>query len=391
MAARPDLIRAAARYETIALCLQGGGALGSYQGGAYEALDAAGIRPDWVAGISIGAINAAIIAGNPPEDRVARLRAFWERVSIATGLPDVPLPFAAASFFGDLAARSLAGFWNSSLTVLKGQSGFFQPRVPPPWARARGADGADSYYDTAPLRDTLNDLVDWQRIAKGDVRLSVGAVNVETGNFRWFDSRVDRIGPEHIMASGALPPAFAAVPVRGAGRFWDGGLVSNTPLEHVLDGSPRKDTLAFQVDLWSARGQRPADLLDVFERQKDIQYSSRTRAGTDRFARDQMLRHRVAAALAALPPGQRRRAPFAALADHGCDKVMNVVHLIYQGKAHQNHAKDYEFSEAAMLEHWRAGAADVVRTLRIPRVFARPRKGQPVITHDVHRRDPRER
>lgn len=388
----PPPPRALRDYEMVALCLQGGGALGAYQAGAYEALDAAGIHPDWVSGISIGAINAAIIAGNPPERRVARLREFWERISVATGAPAIDTgPFAAATFFGDLAARSLASFWSASLALLHGQDGFFTPRVPPAWARRPGSPGADSYYDTAPLRATLAGLVDFGRINAGPVRLSVGAVNVETGNFEWFDTTKHPVRMEHVLASGALPPAFPSVrvtqPADKRGWYWDGGLVSNTPLEYVLDATPRRDTLAFQVDLWSARGERPRHLLDVFERQKDVQFSSRTRAGTDRFQREQETRHAIAHALDALPADLRDRAAFRRLSRDACRKVMNIVHLIYQAKAYESHAKDYEFSAATMRAHWEAGRDDVERTLRLPRVLARPRV--PVRTHDVHRRERR--
>jgi NTE family protein len=379
--------RALARYEVIALTLQGGGALGSYQGGVYAALRDAGIEPTFVAGISIGAINAALIAGNPPERRVARLREFWTRISHGHLLSSVHFPWLDATLFGDLTARSIANFWSASLAIVRGQDGFFSPRMPPPWAVPPGSSGATSFYDTAPLEATLAELVDWKLLNRGPIRLAVGAVNVATGNFKFFDTAHHVLTPRHVMASGALPPAFAPVEIPGEGLFWDGGLVSNTPLEYVLDADERFDTLAFQVDLWSAKGHAPRDLLDVFERQKDIQYSSRTRKGTNRFEDVQNIRHHIAAALAALPARARRESALAALAPFACRKVMNVIHLIYQTKVYENHAKDYEFSELTLDEHWSAGVEDVRATLAMPRVLARPPASRGVITHDVHRRE----
>ena len=377
----------AAKYEVIALCLQGGGALGAYQAGVYQALDEARIRPTWVSGISIGSINAALIAGNPPERRVARLREFWESVSndaLPFEAPDLGL-FTQA-WFSDLSLRGLAGLAAATDVMVRGREGFFAPRVPPPWLRATGSEGATSFYDATPLHRTLERLVDFETLNFGGVRATFGAVEVETGNFKYFDTGVaeDRpLGLEQVMASGALPPAFPAVNVRGR-PYWDGGLVSNTPLEYVLDEEPRRDTLAFQVDLWSARGSAPRDLLEVLERQKDIQYSSRTRKGTDRFVRRQELRHLIQHAIDQLPPAIRIQPEFARLAKEGCRKVMNVVHLIYAAKDFETHAKDYEFSAAAMKAHWSAGYEDARASIARRDFLAKPTGERPVVTHDIH-------
>ncbi len=375
-------------YETVVLVLQGGGALGAYQCGVYEGLDAAGIRPDWFAGISIGAINAAILAGNAPERRVERLQEYTQRIS----MPALPLPpevfdwqrrwlDALPKFSpGQALANSLAA-WTA---LLHGQTGFFVPRMPPPYAALPGP-GATSFYSTAPLRATLEALVDFERINHAAApRFSVGAVNVRNGNFAYFDNRKTRIRVEHVLASGALPPAFAPVEIDGE-QYWDGGLVSNTPLEYVLDSTPRRDMLALQVDLWSARGALPRTLGDVLERQKDIQYSSRTRSGTDNAAERQRLRLALGE-LVALLPGKRMPAALARAFDAlTCTKILNIVHLIYRSKSYEEQYKDYAFGPQTMQEHWAAGLADMRQTLARPQCLARPAPEVGVATHDIHR------
>jgi NTE family protein len=377
---------AGSAFESVALVLQGGGAMGAYQAGVYQGLHEAGIRPDWIAGISIGAINAALIAGNPPERRVSRLREFWTRVTEPASGP-IPSLLEASNWAWwpvDPAMRATLGNWTALRAVLGGQNGFFLPRVPPSWAWPPGRPEAISVYDTAPLRDTLEELVDWNLLNGDSVRLSVGAVDIETGNFEYFDSAREVLTPEHIMASGALPPGFPPVQV-GRRWFWDGGLVSNTPLEYVLDRVPRRDTLAFQVDLWSARGALPRDLADVLERDKEIRYSSRTRKATDTLARRQNLRHDVNELLGKLPPELRDDPAARALAAHACTKVMKIVHLIYRDKPYESHAKDYTFDPAQMDEHWQAGLTDIVDTFAAPGALDRPSGEQAVETFDIHR------
>jgi NTE family protein len=369
-------------FECTALLLQGGGALGAYQAGVYEALAQSGIHPDWVAGISIGAINSALIAGNPPERRVEKLREFWERVTsdvFGNWTRDCLAPLVKGDW-----VRGIMNQMSANSAMLSGASGFFVPRLPSPWLHPTGSIEATSLYDTSALRSTLESLVDFDRINAREMRFSVGAVNVRTGNFVYFDSTTHMIRPEHVMASGALPPAFAAVEIDGE-RYWDGGLISNTPLQWVLDSTPRQDTLAFQVDLWSARGDFPGNMAEVETRQKEIQYSSRTRANTDQFKRAQRVRNTVAALLESLPDNLRDDPNAKLLGSIAERKVYNMVHLIYRAKNYEGNSKDYEFSRSSMETHWRAGYQDTVRTLRHPNVLKRPANHEGVAVFDLER------
>jgi NTE family protein len=393
-ASRPSPAPVRPPFERIALALQGGGALGAYQGGVYEALAEAGLHPDWVAGISIGAINAAIIAGNPPEARVARLRAFWELLSarqapwlapspaalapsaLAPSAPDAP-PFLK----GDL-ARAWVNQWSAASAVWSGIPGFFSPRSLSPWLVPDGAPEATSYYDTRPLERTLERLIDFDRINDGPTRLSIGAVNVRTGDFVYFDRTTHRIGARHVMASGALPPGLPAVEIDGQ-HYWDGGLVSNTPLGWMVDAGPPRDTLVFQVDLWSARGPFPRNMAQVATRQKEIQYSSRTRAESNRFKKLQRFKNQVAELLAKLPPELAASAEAARLRPLCERKVGNLIHLIYRAKDYEGDSKDYEFSRRSIEERWRVGYHDTVRTLRHPEVLERPTSPDGVFIFDV--------
>jgi NTE family protein len=375
-------------FDTIALVLQGGGALGAYQGGVYQALAEAGIEPDWIAGISIGAINAAIIAGNQPAARVEKLREFWQLV---TG-PKLQWPAAgiwasAADLTPALksdAARSVVNQLAAARALLSGAPGFFAPRAVTPWLWPEGSIGATSYYDTKELRGTLERLIDFDRInnERGSVRLSIGAVNVRTGNFAYFDTTNQHIGPDHVMASGALPPGFPAVEIEGE-HYWDGGLVSNTPLRWIVEARPHRDTLAFQVDLWSSRGEFPRNMAEVGTRQKEIIYSSRTRAASNRFTELQCLRNSVASLLAKVPAELAESPEYAVLRRFSERKVWNLIQLIYHAKDYEGDSKDYEFSRESMEDHWRAGYNDTVRTLRHPEVLQRPSAADGVFTFDV--------
>jgi len=367
-------------FECVALVLQGGGALGAYQAGVYEALAEAGIHPDWIAGISIGAINAAIIAGNPPNSRVDRLREFWTQVSSG---PWSCLGDSSSGVAKGDTARNLINAMSAGFAVASGARDFFAIRPVTPWLQPVGTIEATSFYDTIALKRTLERLVDFDRLNAGLTRFSVGAVNVRTGNFLCFDSTTRTIGPEHIMASGALPPGFPAVEIEGE-HYWDGGLVSNTPLQWVVDAEPRRDTLAFQVDLWSARGEFPRNMFEVTTREKEIRYSSRTRAGTDQFKHIQELRYALAGLLEKLPE-DLKKGPEARLLGTAADrKVYNIIHLIYRAKTYEGHSKDYEFSQLSMKEHWRAGYYDTRRTLRHPEVLERPTNTAGVLTFDLH-------
>ena len=371
-------------YETVALVLQGGGALGSYQAGIYQGLHEAGILPNWFAGISIGALNAAILGGNAPDKRLEKLNEFWETICQSALFPAFTLGAEIATLLGDGDMRTLAGAWSSMRAMIEGQRGFFTPRLPPPFLNGSGGPEASSFYDTAPLKETLERLVDFDRINSRETRISVGAVDVETGNFEYFDNANRKLQAEHFMASGALPPGFPAVAIEGR-HYWDGGLISNTPLMEVLSHPPRRDTLAFQIDLWSAQGRLPDNLLDVAERQKDIIYSSRTRLVTDVAGEMQGLRHALRKALAKIPADLRRDPEIDSLYEMSCSKVYNTVQLIYRDKQFETQSKDYEFSLGAMREHWQAGLDDIRATLKHPEWLARPSGGTAVVTHDVHR------
>jgi NTE family protein len=367
-------------FERIALILQGGGALGAYQAGAYQALAEADLHPDWIAGISIGGINAALIAGNPPERRVEKLREFWETISTA--------PFGLPSFRGveikDDYTHKLVNQARAFYVLLGGAPGFFEPRFPPPFFYPPGSPNAMSFYDVSPLKATLERLVDFDLINSGTTHFSVGAVNVRTGNFVYFDNDNCDISLDHVIASGSLPPGFPATEIQGE-HYWDGGLVSNTPLQWVLDSLPRQDTLAFQIDLWNARGELPRNLMEAELRQKEIRYSSRTRAATDQFKKAQKLRRAAAKLLAALPKDLRQTPEAEILAAAADEKVYNIVQLIYHANNYEGTSKDYEFSRLTMEEHWKAGYYDAARTLRHPEVLQRPDGHDGVLTFDLAR------
>jgi NTE family protein len=373
-------------FECIALLLQGGGALGAYQAGVYEALMEADIQPDWVAGISIGAINAALIAGSPPDGRVGKLRQFWEAITESPPSPFTWMGWLGVPDLGGDTARAALNQISAAGALVSGRPGFFAPRLPPPWLHPDGSIDATSYYDTSQLKATLERLVDFDRINAGEMRFSVGAVNVKSGNFTYFNARTHKIGPEHVMASGALPPGFPAIEIDGE-LYWDGGLVSNTPLQWVLEYGKRQDTLAFQVDLWSARGEFPRNLAEVATRQKEIMYSSRTRDNTDRFRDAQTLRHAVAGLLEKLPPEMRQGREAEVLSTFGDRKVYNIVQLIYRAQQYEGDSKDYEFSRQSMEEHWKAGYRDTVNTLRHPEVLQRPTCVEGVASFDVAHTD----
>jgi NTE family protein len=370
-----DLLR---EYQSVALVLQGGGALGAYQAGVFQALQEAGIEANWLSGVSIGAINAAIISGNRPGDQLDRLRSFWETVSGRAVWHYTP----EGDWF-----RRIRNQMSSMMTMHSGLPGFFKPRDVIPWFALPGAMGATSFYDTAELELTLNRLIDWSIVNDGERRLSVGAVNVRTGNFRYFDSAIETIGPLHVMASGALPPAFPAIHIENE-YYWDGGIVSNTPLQYLLEQEEVHDTLVFQVDLFSARGILPRDTPDVLARHKDIMYSSRTRNNTDTFRRMHNMRLKLHKALQRVPADKLTDDDKAFLARMEDVPQINILHLIYQQKIYESDAKDYEFSGASMREHWDSGYQDTRKTLKNRNWLIKPPESIGMTVHDVHRDDP---
>ncbi len=365
--------------EECILVLQGGGALGAYQAGVFESLSKSTYRPQWVAGISIGAINAALIAGNAPEHRVDRLRDFWELVSSGAVAPPSLL---VNHLFNNNHSRENLNEASATQVMLFGVPGFFKPRLPPAPFQPRGTLEAISYYDTTPLRQTLEHMIDFDRINAGATRLSVGAVNVRTGNFEYFDSAKQRLDARHVMASGALPPGFAPVEIDGE-HYWDGGLVSNTPLQYVLDQPAHQRRVVFQVDLFAARGSLPASLPEVTEREKDIRFSSRTRLNTTNELDRQVIAQAVKRLLAKLPPELRDDPDAHALAHMRCGGAVDVVHLIYRSKHYETQSKDYEFSRLSMQEHWDTGRADMAHTLHDPRWLDHDRSAPGVHVFDL--------
>ncbi len=357
MAARRTKVRGipeGVKHDHSVLVLQGGGALGAYQAGVYEGMAEHGFAPDWVAGVSIGAINAALIAGNPPQKRLERLREFWDRVSSGVSLvaPAQVDPVRVA--LNRLSAATAATF---------GVPGFFVPRVPPAFLAPDGTPEALSVYDTSPLEQTLEELVDFKLLnSETRVRLSVGAVDLHTGNSVYFDNQAQKVKPEHVMASGSLPPGFPPVVIDGA-HYWDGGIVSNSPLWYVLDDSPQISALIVQVDLFSARGELPVNLDQVLERAKDIQYSSKTRFNTTRVKELEEFRHDLGRLMRKLPakfrddPDYKRLQP---LCQHR--RQITIAHLINRRFAHSTSSKDYEFSRTTVHQLWDAGLEDVRRT-----------------------------
>src|SRR6266550_1895431 len=360
------------------LVLQGGGALGSYQAGAFQALCRSGFEPEWVAGISIGAINSAIVAGNEPAKRVDRLKEFWDMVSSPVSWNPITSGERARSLFNETSAALIATF---------GVPGFFTPRIPPAPLWPAGSPQSQSYYDTAPLKKTLEHLVDFDRINDLKMRLSVGAVSVTSGNFKYFDNFEFRklgkkIGPEHIMASGALPPGFPSIVIDGE-HFWDGGIATNTPLDYVLDEEVKRDLLIFQVDLFSARGLLPVSLLEAAEREKDIRFSSRTRMNTDKNKQVHNARKALRELIGKLPDYLKNDPSVEILCQAAKENTVTVVHLIYRSKNYESSSKDYDFSHVGMVEHWGAGERDVHLSMRHKDWLERPQSGETMVTYDL--------
>lgn len=368
-------------FESVALLLQGGGALGAYQAGVYEALHEAGVTPDWVGGISMGAINGAIIAGNKSADRIEKLHGFW---SLLTEPPPLD-PLTLFSPFLKRSGEAVRTFWeqmSANVAIIKGVPGFFSPRLPPAWLAPFGSMEATSFYSTKGFLKTLERFIDFDVLNSGTVRYTTSAVNVRSGNSAVFDTLEQEIRPEHIMASGALPPGLPAIEFGGQ-QYWDGGLISNTPLQWVMDDAHKKNTLVFQVDLWSARGEFPKDMPGVMTRQKEIQYSSRTRAITDQFKYAQHLRHAFDTLYKQLPENLKKTPEAELLETISGPHVYNLVHLIYRTRDYEGYSKDCEFSQLSMREHWRAGYDDTVRSLRHKEILQLPTCREGVKTYDL--------
>src|SRR5712675_1365620 len=327
----------------VVLVLQGGGALGSYQAGVYQALHEAGIEPDWIIGTSIGAINASLIAGNAPQDRLSRLREFWKKME------QNPVWNFRDIFPG---FNEKLSYWS---TVTNGIPGFFRPN---PLAHAGdlyplGADSA-GYYSTSPLEKTLSELVDFNLVNQCSPRLTVGAAHVRTSQMRYFDSRDAELGVKHIMASGALPPAFPAIRIDGE-LYWDGGILSNTPTEIVFDDNPRRDALIFAAHMWNPVGPEPGSIWEVLHRHKDIQYSSRISSHVVRQKQTHRMRHVISQLAARLSDDNRDSDAAKELASYGCTTRMHVVQLLAPRLSRENHTKDIDFSRSGIRHRWEAG------------------------------------
>ena len=335
----------------IVLVLQGGGALGAYQVGVYDALHDAGIEPDWVIGTSIGAINAALIAGNARDERIDRLNEFWSHVE------------SPATLAGPLDWLGIGNFVANMTTVMHGIPAFFEPNL----AALRGARASvgveqAAYYSTEPLRRTLGELVDFDSLRRSGTRLTVGAVNASSGAMRYFDSAKETIAVEHVMASGALPPAFPAVRIDGH-PYWDGGIYSNTPIEAVLDDNPRRDSLIFAVNVWHQTGPEPESIWQVMGRQKDIQYASRADSHIARQKQIHRLRHVIRELAKQVPAGKQGEAHVKELAAWGCSTTMHVAHLVAPRLEGEDHTKDIDFTRAGVHARRAAGYADTMRMI----------------------------
>lgn len=356
-------------YRRTAMVLQGGGALGAYQVGVYEALHEAGQLPDWFAGTSIGAINAAIMAANRPEDRLDRLGRFWERIS----WPEV------ASVPDDSLLRRPYSQWNGTLAAWLGQPGFFHPRPFNPWLFPWDANTA-SYYDTSDLRGTLEGLIDLDIVNSGQVRLSMGAVDIITGQQVYFDSRKQEIRINHILASSALPPAFAPVEIDGR-WYWDGGIVSNTPLDVVIDDTPRASTLVFMIDVFNNLGAVPESMDDVAMRQKDITFATRSGRSIEAHRTIHNLRRAVNAMWEKLPPQEQKDPHLKELAKLRCVTAMNIVHILYRGNGTETSCKDHDFSQSSIQARRACGYADARAALADPHWLEPPPEDVGVIVH----------
>lgn len=359
----------------VVMVLQGGGALGAYQVGVYQALHEAGIEPQWVIGTSIGAINGSIIAGNPPEKRLARLTEFWNLLEHRH--TDDPGGLWAA------AGRAFASIG----TVTRGIDGFFVPNPLAAWGMYMpvGVESA-AFYSTAPLKATLADLIDFNWINKKRVRLTVGAVKVRTGEMRYFDNRDTNLCVEHIMASGAFPPGFPAVRVDGE-AYWDGGVYSNTPIEVVLDDHPRRDSLIFAVNLWYPHGPEPESMWQVIARHKDIQYASRAESHIARQEQIHRLRHVIHELAQRLPERDKKQPAVRELISYGCTTRMHVVRLLAPRLDGEDHTKDIDFTAAGIRARRQAGYADACKMLDAAPWLRATDSIEGVLVHDVRPRD----
>ena len=359
----------------IVLVLQGGGALGAYQGGVFQALHEHGLAPDWIVGTSIGAINAAILAGNPHETRLSRLREFWDGMAHRDTYDMRQVPDAQRR--ANIQLQTLD-------TVMRGVPGFFRPRTMSLFPAGLTVDPEQaSFYDTSELGETLDRLVDFEYLNQaGGIRLTVNALKVTCGTLRSFDNRDLAIHADHIRASGALPPGFPAVRIDGD-LYWDGGLYSNTPLETVLDDSEQVDTLCFMVDLWSADGAEPATLDQVQTRQKDVTFASRSKRHLDDYVAVNKQRQKLRALYQALPESARNAQVEQELKALGMDSTLHVVRLQYSGRDWNMPSKDINFSKGSIEWRWNQGYQDALRAIGAAGWLQFVNEDTPLVVHEL--------
>jgi NTE family protein len=373
------------KYDHVALALQGGGALGSYQAGVYEGLCDLDIEPTRIVGTSIGALNSAIIAGNTPKNRVKALKDFWNTICKTNMSPyDFGLNHDWINSLS-LDIRKFFSATSATRSMIEGQNGFFKPKMPNLNPFRIQNPNEISYYNIDNLKETLNKFVDFDLINSKKIHLSVGAVNIRTGQLHYFDNLKTVLRAEHFIASGALPPGFPAVEIDGE-YYWDGGIVSNTPLEHILTDKERNNTLVFQVDLWSSYGDTPKNMSDVSERVKDIQYSSRTRLITHIMSEEQKNKRILQELLKKIPEEIKENDHWCKVATKQSEHTkMNIIQLIYRDKHFEGHYKDYEFSSPTMSEHWSSGLNDIHETMKNQNWLLMPSDEKGFVTHDIHR------
>ena len=385
----PELmIKSATRmlpFERVALVLQGGGALGAYQAGVYQAIHEAKIDVHWLCGTSIGAINGALIAGNPPDKRVERLRDFWETVTKPPlRIPNMPW-FTELPWNGNGHAR----FWTNKIsafaTMVHGAPGFFSPRPFPPVNSTAESPEAVSYYDISPLKETLARLVDFDRIndQPEPMRFTALATNVRTGAPAYFDNRECKITAEHILASSSLPPSFPPTEIDGE-YYWDGGVVSNSPMQFVIDNRGGHTALVFQVDLWDASGEAPLDIPSANLRAMEIHSASRINVSLEQYKKMQKFRHALRRFLDQLPEQCQNDPEVQFLSEQARVKVATIVQLKYQANKFETAGKMFEFSRQAMQEHWQAGYEDTRVALVEPGVLELPHVSEAARIFDVH-------
>jgi NTE family protein len=368
-------------FERVVLVLQGGGALGAYQAGVFAALDEANIQVDWLCGISIGAVNAALIAGNPPEKRIQALRRFWEAVT------EPPLRFLPRlsdwPSIGDDQARTWANSISAFGTLLHGAPHFFSPRPLTPLGAVAARPDAVSFYDTSALKTTLAELVDFELLNSPSTHLSVGATNVRTGAPVYFDNLERKLTVAHIMAAASLPPLFPPTEIDGQ-FYYDGGVVSNSPMQLVIDRRPSYSALVFQVDLWDAHGELPLDLTAANLRGLEIHSASRINISLEKFRREQNFRRAVSRLLEYVPKESINDPDIQMISEEARVQTGVLVHLKYQSKPYETASKIFEFSRRAMEEHWQAGFADTTTALNEPAVLQLPDPSEHARIYDVH-------